>query len=82
VLRYLTLGVFPFYLVHQTLIVVLAHNLAKLALPQALEAAILIALTFAGCFATYELVRRIPGVRILFGLNGQSTSTSRPPAFA
>jgi peptidoglycan/LPS O-acetylase OafA/YrhL len=82
-LRYLTLGVFPFYLVHQTLIVVLAHNLAKLALPQALEATILIALTFAGCFATYELVRRIPGVRILFGLKGQSSAeTSRPPAFA
>lgn len=82
-LRYLTLGVFPFYLVHQTFIVVLAHNLAKLALPQPLEAAILIVLTFAGCFATYEIVRRIPGVRILFGLRGQPASTaSRPPAFA
>jgi peptidoglycan/LPS O-acetylase OafA/YrhL len=82
-LRYLTLGVFPFYLVHQTLIVVLAHHLAKLALPQPLEALILIALTFAGCFATYELVRRIPGVRILFGLKGQPAATaSRPPAFA
>ena len=82
-LRYLTLGVFPFYLVHQTLIVVMAHHLAKLALPQPLEALILIVLTFAGCFATYELVRRIPGVRILFGLKGQSAvSASRPPAFA
>ena len=82
-LRYLTLGVFPFYLVHQTLIVVMAHHLAKLNLPQSLEATILIVLTFAGCFATYELVRRIPGVRILFGLKGQpSTVASRPPAFA
>jgi peptidoglycan/LPS O-acetylase OafA/YrhL len=82
-LRYLTLGVFPFYLVHQTLIVVMAHHLAKLALPQPLEALILIVLTFAGCFATYELVRRIPGVRMLFGLKGQPTATaSRPPAFA
>jgi peptidoglycan/LPS O-acetylase OafA/YrhL len=82
-LRYLTLGVFPFYLVHQTLIVVLAHHLAKLALPQPLEALILIVLTFAGCFATYELVRRIPGVRMLFGLKGQpAATTSRPPAFA
>ena len=82
-LRYLTLGVFPFYLVHQTLIVVMAHHLAKLGLPQPLEAVILIGFTFAGCFATYELVRRIPGVRILFGLKGQSTAAaSRPPAFA
>jgi peptidoglycan/LPS O-acetylase OafA/YrhL len=82
-LRYLTMGVFPFYLVHQTLIVVMAHHLAKLNLPQPLEAAILIVLTFAGCFATYEIVRRIPGVRILFGLKGQpATKASRPPAFA
>jgi glucan biosynthesis protein C len=83
VLRYLTLGVFPFYLVHQTLIVVMAHHLAKLALPQPLEALILVVLTFAGCFATYEIVRRIPGVRILFGLRGQPpVEASRPPVFA
>jgi glucan biosynthesis protein C len=82
-LRYLTLGVFPFYLVHQTLIVVLAHHLAKLNLYQPLEALIVIVLTFAGCFATYELVRRIPGVRILFGLKGQpAAEPRRPPAFA
>jgi hypothetical protein len=82
-LRYLTLGVFPFYLVHQTLIVVMAHHLAKLSLPQPLEATILIVLTFAGCFATYEIVRRIPGVRILFGLKGQpAAEAKRPPVFA
>lgn len=83
VLRYLTLGVFPFYLVHQTLIVVMAHHLAKLGLPQPLEASILIVLTFAGCFATYELVRHIPGVRLLFGLKGQlAAAANRPPVFA
>jgi glucan biosynthesis protein C len=83
-LRYLTVGVFPFYLMHQTLIVVMAHHLAKLNLPQGLEAAILVVATFAGCFATYEIVRRIPGVRILFGLKGQLAVKveSRPPAFA
>ncbi|ADG11050.1 acyltransferase [Caulobacter segnis] len=83
-LRYLTLGVFPFYLVHQTLIVVMAYHLAKLGLPQALEGTILVAATFAGCFATYEIVRRIPGVRILFGLKGQPAGAraSRPPALA
>jgi glucans biosynthesis protein C len=83
-LRYLTVGVFPFYLVHQTIIVVLAHHLARLGLPQGLEAAILVVATFAGCFATYETVRRIPGVRMLFGLKGQpaEAAASRPPAFA
>lgn len=68
VLSYLTLGVFPFYIVHQTWIVVAGHNLAKLDLPQGLEAAILVASTFAVCFATYEVVRRVNVLRPWFGL--------------
>ncbi|WP_269716764.1 acyltransferase family protein [Caulobacter sp. NIBR2454] len=71
VLRYLTVAVFPFYIIHQTLIIVVAHNLAKAGLPLGLEAIILIAATFAGCFATYEIVRRIPVVDVLFGLRPQ-----------
>jgi surface polysaccharide O-acyltransferase-like enzyme len=82
-LRYLTLGVFPFYLVHQTLIIVMAHHLAKLGLPQGVEAVILIVATFAGCFATYEIVRRIPVVCWLFGLKSQPRAeASRPPVLA
>lgn len=68
VLTYLTLGVFPFYIVHQTVIVVAGHYLAQLGMNQALEAVILIAGTFAACFATYELVRRVNVLRPLFGL--------------
>lgn len=68
VLTYLTLGVFPFYIVHQTFIVVAGHHLARLGLPQGLEALILIAGTFAACFATYEVVRRANLLRPLFGL--------------
>lgn len=68
VLGYLTLGVFPFYIVHQTVIVVAGHHLARLGLNQALEAAILIGVTFAACFATYEIVRRVNWLRPLFGL--------------
>ena len=80
-LRYLTLAVFPFYIVHQTLIVVLAYHLARLNLPQGLEAALLIGATFAGCFMTYEIVRRIPVVCWLFGLKSQPRAeASRPPA--
>lgn len=86
VLSYLTLGVFPFYIVHQTVIVVAGHYLARLGLNQALEAAILIATTFAACFLTYEIVRRAPLLRPLFGLKGQSAArvspASLPPAIA
>ncbi|MEA1676368.1 acyltransferase family protein [Nitrospirillum sp. BR 11163] len=68
VLRYLVQAVFPFYLVHQTIIVVAGHNLAPLGLPQGVEAAILVVITFAGCFATYEIVRRANFLRPWFGL--------------
>ncbi|MBT9470714.1 MAG: acyltransferase family protein [Pseudomonadota bacterium] len=68
VLTYLTLGVFPFYIVHQTFIVVAGYHLARLDLPQGLEAAILIIGTFATCLLTYEIVRRVNLLRPLFGL--------------
>ena len=68
VLSYLTVGVFPFYIIHQTAIVVAAHALKPVHLPQGLEAAILIAVTWTVCFATYELVRRVNVLRPLFGL--------------
>ena len=67
-LTWLTLGVFPFYIVHQTVIVVVGHHLAKVGLNQALEAAILIAVTFGACLLTYEVVRRVAVLRPLFGL--------------
>lgn len=67
-LTYLTLGVFPFYIVHQSVIVVAGHHLAKVGFNQGLEASLLIATTFASCFLTYEIVRRVPLLRPLFGL--------------
>lgn len=66
--RYLTQAVFPLYIVHQTATVVFAHHLKPLALRPLVEGPLLVALTFAACFASYELVRRVPWLRPLFGL--------------
>jgi hypothetical protein len=83
VLTYLTLGVFPFYIVHQTWIVVAAYHLSKLGLPQGIEAAILVASTFAACFATYEIVRRVNVLRPWFGLKPLPRQVREPqPAAA
>lgn len=68
VLTYLTGAVFPFYILHQTLIVVIGAALIPLTLPVAAEAAIVITGTILGCFAGYEIIRRIPPLRPLFGL--------------
>jgi hypothetical protein len=75
--RYLTEAIFPFYIIHQTTIVVCACWLAKLNLPLALEAAILVAATAASCVITYEAARRSGWLRPLFGLKLQ-TAARRP----
>ncbi len=79
-LTYLTFGVFPFYLMHQTLIIVAAHTLKPFALPQIIEGPLLIAITFAGCFATYELVRRVNILRPWFGLKALPSRARAAPA--
>ena len=66
--RYLTNAIFPYYIVHQTAIILVAHELRDSDLPAWLEAGIVIAGTVVTCALTYEIVRRIAVLRPLFGL--------------
>ena len=76
--RTLTEAIFPIYLIHQTIIVVVAYYLAKVGMPIAIEAPILIAITVAGCWLFYDIGRRIPFLRIWIGLRSRSKETARP----
>lgn len=67
-LRYLTAAVFPVYILHQSIIVVLAHHARSLHLAPLLEGPLLVIATFALCFGGYELIRRVGVLRPLFGL--------------
>jgi len=66
--RYLTEAIFPFYIVHQTAIVLLAHFMKPLGLRPPVEGPLLVAATLAICFASFEIVRRVAWMRPLFGL--------------
>ena len=66
--RYLTDAIFPFYIIHQTTIVVAGHYLNQAGLPVSVEAPLLIAITAGSCWIGYEIVRRIGILRPLFGL--------------
>ncbi|MBN9538076.1 MAG: acyltransferase [Reyranella sp.] len=66
--QYLTEAIFPYYIIHQLIIVLAAHELTRLALPLALEAFVLVILCVVGCVATFELVRRVEWLRPWFGL--------------
>lgn len=80
--RYLTDAIFPYYVVHQTVIVVAAFHLARLNLPVALEAGLLVIVTLAGCAASYELVRRVGWLRPWFGLKRAAVPAIGVPARA
>ncbi len=77
-LRYLTPAVFTVYILHQSVIVILAWQLRPSALPALPEGLLLVACTFALCFGGYELIRRVPALRPLFGLKFRE----RPPSLA
>jgi glucans biosynthesis protein C len=77
-LRTLTVAVFPFYIAHQTIIVVAGHHLKALHLPVLSEAALLIAATALGCWLTFELARRVDWLRPLFGLGPRERRTTPP----
>ena len=66
--RMLTEAVFTFYIVHQTVIVVAGHHLARLGLPLLVEATLLVLLTLAGCALSYLAVRQVGWLRPWLGL--------------
>jgi surface polysaccharide O-acyltransferase-like enzyme len=66
--RWLTDAVFPVYILHQTVIVLLAVWWRPLDLAPWIEGPLLVLATFALCFAGYGAIRRARWLRPLFGL--------------
>lgn len=67
----LTEAVFPFYIVHQTIIVVVTYWLLPADLPGWAEFLVLVASTVAGCLAFYYGGRAVPWLRPLIGLRAR-----------
>ena len=80
--RYLTEAIFPFYIVHQTAIVLLAHFMKPLGLRPLVEGPLLIAATVAICLLSFEIIRRVGWMRPLFGLAPAAPAPARVPAGA
>lgn len=66
--RLLTQAIFPFYLVHQTIIVAAGFHLDQMAWPLWIEAPLLIGVTALGCWLFFDLGRRVPPLRVWIGL--------------
>jgi glucan biosynthesis protein C len=66
--RYLISAIFPVYILYQTVIVVVAHALKPSHLYPPIEGILLVLVTAATCFLSYEAIRRVQLLRPLFGL--------------
>lgn len=78
----LTEAVFPFYIIHQTIIVLAGWWLLRFALPPAAEFAILVPVTALGCWLFYLGGRRVGWLRPLIGLRplAQRATSARETA--
>ena len=74
--RTLTEAVFPFYLIHQTIIVLVMYALLSAGLPGWAEFACLLAATTIGCIAFYWIGRSIAPLRPLIGLRALPSKDS------
>jgi surface polysaccharide O-acyltransferase-like enzyme len=82
-LPYCTEAVFSWYVLHQTLLIMLAYRLVPLGLGPIVEPALVIGGTVAGCLFLHEFViRRSPALRPLFGLKRLPTGTMTAPTGA
>lgn len=73
--RYASKAILPWYMLHQTLIVVLAVKLQALNLPDSIEVVLLVLSTVVGCVLGYEVMRRIPLLSWLIGAESWAKSS-------
>ncbi len=77
-LRYLVDATFTLYLAHQTVLVVAVWFIRPANLPAPLEATALVGITFGVSLLIYEIVKRIPLIRPLWGLKPLPDTIVRP----
>jgi membrane-bound acyltransferase YfiQ involved in biofilm formation len=71
VLTYLSEAAYPVYIVHMIFLYLGSHLVFQWAIPVQLQFVLVLAFTLAGCFASFEVIRRLKWVRPLFGLRVQ-----------
>ncbi len=67
-LTYLTAAIFPYYILHQTITLVVSYWFTVNETPVSVEVAAIILATVLGCALGYEIIRRVTLLRPLFGL--------------
>ncbi len=72
-------AVYPWYLLHQSLIVLVAYWLVPMRLGPVLEPTLVLLATVAGCWSIFALVRRVRWLRPLFGMKSAPRGCAAAP---
>ncbi len=67
-LTYLSQAAYPVYILHMIFLFLGSALIFPLAIPVQIKFILVLLFTFAGCFGTFEIVRRVNILRLLFGL--------------
>ena len=67
---YMGAASYPVYILHQVVLVAIAYYVVMLTISPALQFLAIVIASLLLTFACYEIFRRIPGVRVLFGIAG------------
>jgi hypothetical protein len=76
--RHLNDAIYPFYILHQTAILVVAFSLAKYSLSVGVRALLLTMISFTVCLTIYLLIiRPFKVTRLLFGMHNKKTTVKQ-----
>jgi glucans biosynthesis protein C len=78
--RYLAEASYPVYILHQTVIVILAFYVVQMGAPRPVLWIVLLIGAVLGTFALYEIVRRVNVFRFLFGMKQRKRAPGAAPA--
>ena len=73
---YMGAAAYPVYIIHQAILVAIAYYVVKLKIPPALQFLAIVIFSVLLTFACYEILRRMPGVRALFGIASPDKNTA------
>lgn len=76
--RYLTAAVFPWYILHQTIIVIVGFAIRDAGYGVWTEFAIISGATFGGCILGFEVLRHIPVLRLVMGMKALAPAVAPP----
>ncbi len=70
-LSYLSQAAYPIYILHMIFLYLGSMWVFPMLIPVQLQFVLVVLVTFAGSFGTFELIRRVSAIRPLFGLKSR-----------